>query len=958
MAPPIRPAGYPAQGYGYGGGADTQRENPPSNNLWIGNVSQDVSEVELKALFEKYGKIDSVTSYSSRNYAFVQFKETEEARSAKLGLQGFFFHGNPLKIEFAKPAKPCKSLWVAGISQSVSKEELENEFLKFGKIQEFRFLRDRNTAYVDYVALEDATQALKTMNGKRIGGAHIRVDYLRSQSSKRELGPDAKEGQFPGRNMWMGHDSMSNYSDPNLAGSKRKNQFIPAGSQYGDAPLSKVLWIRYPPPVVIEEDMLHNALILFGEIERIKTFSDKNYAFVEFRSVEEARRAKEGLQGKLFNDPRILIEYFNGEFPGGRGQMSDYVLQPGQMDILGLNHPVLLGNNPGHPPSLGIRGPELYVRPPLGPHNSFEPAVHGPEFIDLAAGHKLQNPSPTSLMGGPSWKRLSPPSGIVSSPSAGSNVPNRYGSGTWDVFDANQFQRDPKRSRYETALPSERTELDEPYGPPLVRSSGASGSLTRGIPGGLGQRHAESDCIWRGLIAKGGTPVCHARCVAVGEGLASDIPEVVNCSARTGLDLLSKHYEDATGFDLVFFLPDSEEDFASYTEFLRYLGSKDRAGVAKFDDGTTLFLVPPSDFLTKVLKVSGPERLYGVVLKFAQVAPSSAAINPRSIHPPYADPHKLSVPQTGYGANQSEERISPLDNSRVLPEDRKMPPKAHIPVTGSFPAHSIPPTTVATQAGLALTPELIATLTSLLPSNNSSFGLQTASLLQTTSTLGAASHVASGPDNVAHWKHEQRALDQNNQLVQQLGNQNNPQLQHLQAAQAAPVVANATSHFHQMYNPSSQMNEHTINMAQGAASSKPMAPVMQGGQVSVAPDVNQYYLQGVSQDALRNQGMDNGKDDQRLYNPSIVQQQAYPVASSNQLSGAPQPYMPLPSEVETAHQSQPPQSAAPFGATQESAETEADKNERYKTTLLFAANLLSRIHQPSGNQPGQGAGSH
>lgn len=82
-------------------------------------------------------------------------------------------------------AKPCKSLWVAGISQSVSKEELENEFLRFGKIQEFRFLRDRNTAYVDYVGLEDATQALKSMNGKRIGGAQIRVDYLRSQSSKR-----------------------------------------------------------------------------------------------------------------------------------------------------------------------------------------------------------------------------------------------------------------------------------------------------------------------------------------------------------------------------------------------------------------------------------------------------------------------------------------------------------------------------------------------------------------------------------------------------------------------------------------------------------------------------------------------------------------------------------------------------------------------------------------------------
>lgn len=38
-----------------------------------------------------------------------------------------------------------------------------------------------------------------------------------------ELGPDAKEGQFPGRNMWMGHDSLNNYSDPGLTGAKRKN---------------------------------------------------------------------------------------------------------------------------------------------------------------------------------------------------------------------------------------------------------------------------------------------------------------------------------------------------------------------------------------------------------------------------------------------------------------------------------------------------------------------------------------------------------------------------------------------------------------------------------------------------------------------------------------------------------------------------------------------------------------
>lgn len=302
--------------------------------------------------------------------------------------------------------------------------------------------------------------------------------------------------------------------------------FLPVGPHYGDAPLSKVLWIRHPPSVIIEDDMLHNAMILFGEIERIKTFSDKSYAFVEFRSVEEARCAKEGLQGKLFNDPRISIEYYSGEFPGVRGQAGEFPFPTVQIDVLGgLNLPALLDNNPGCPPSLGIRGPDLCMRPHMGPHSSFEPAHHGPELIDVAAVHKMPKPSSQTLVGGPTWGRSSPTPGVGSSPSASFSVPNRSTSGAWDVFDANQLQRESKKSRFDAALPPERTEnqgLDEQYGLHTLSSAGASGSLTRASTG-LGQRRAESDCIWRGLIAKGGTPVCRARCVPVGDGLGGDM---------------------------------------------------------------------------------------------------------------------------------------------------------------------------------------------------------------------------------------------------------------------------------------------------------------------------------------------------------------------------------------------------------------------------------------------------
>lgn len=76
-------------------------------------------------------------------------------------------------------------LWVGGISASVTKEELEKEFSKYGKMEDFVFLPNRNSAMVDYATLEDAISAHKSLNGKVLGGEELCVDYQRSQPSRR-----------------------------------------------------------------------------------------------------------------------------------------------------------------------------------------------------------------------------------------------------------------------------------------------------------------------------------------------------------------------------------------------------------------------------------------------------------------------------------------------------------------------------------------------------------------------------------------------------------------------------------------------------------------------------------------------------------------------------------------------------------------------------------------------------
>lgn len=414
-------------------------------------------------------------------------------------------------------------------------------------------------------------------------------------------------------------------------------------------------------------------------------------------------------------------------------------------------------------------------------------------------------------------------------------------------------------------------------------------------------------------------------------------PDVVNCSARTGLDMLTKHYSDAIGFSIVYFLPDSEADFASYTEFLRYLGAKNRAGVAKFDDGTTLFLVPPSDFLTRVLNVAGPERLYGVVLDFPQAAPSTAAIQSQ-----YGDVrHQAS--QIGSNMMTREENTLQVGYNRTLHNGVKPPLKTLSPPSSSVPINN----GAVSQPPFSFTPELIATLASLLPSNGTLVSSENQLMQSATSTLGGA-HVAPSPNKglTQVWTNERQMPEQSGHVVQHLNNHFHNQAQFVPPNQAY-VPSSSTPNFlvQGAYN---QMQERAFNLPQQVSvSSRPIpSAVSSQGQVSVSSQVEQQHPLAGSHDPVT------------LYGSSMLQQATYPVSSANEVNG---------SQMAQLHTMQPASGTDPsnqvlqlptplHGAGQETSETEEEKNRRYQTTLMFAANLLSKVKQP-GNHAAHGPGN-
>ncbi|NLI15544.1 MAG: RNA-binding protein [candidate division Zixibacteria bacterium] len=78
-------------------------------DIYVGNLSYQTTEDELKSTFEQFGQVASVRivkdkfSGDSKGYGFVEMGSKEEAAAAISGLDGKELNGRTLKVNEARP---------------------------------------------------------------------------------------------------------------------------------------------------------------------------------------------------------------------------------------------------------------------------------------------------------------------------------------------------------------------------------------------------------------------------------------------------------------------------------------------------------------------------------------------------------------------------------------------------------------------------------------------------------------------------------------------------------------------------------------------------------------------------------------------------------------------------------------------------------------------------------------
>lgn len=78
-------------------------------NIYVGNLSRDVTDNDLQKAFEAFGRVISVTiikdkfSGQSKGFGFVGMPNKNEAQSAIAGMSGKTFMGRVLNVNEARP---------------------------------------------------------------------------------------------------------------------------------------------------------------------------------------------------------------------------------------------------------------------------------------------------------------------------------------------------------------------------------------------------------------------------------------------------------------------------------------------------------------------------------------------------------------------------------------------------------------------------------------------------------------------------------------------------------------------------------------------------------------------------------------------------------------------------------------------------------------------------------------
>jgi len=148
-------AGQELGSQGESSGRSTPNSDSAPGKLFVGGLSWQTSQEKLREYFGQFGSVTDVLvmkdpiTQRSRGFGFITFA-TPEAVDRVLSVPSHSLDGKKIDPKHATPkskskANKTKKIFVGGVSQETSAEEVKAYFNQFGKVEEAVMLMDQQT---------------------------------------------------------------------------------------------------------------------------------------------------------------------------------------------------------------------------------------------------------------------------------------------------------------------------------------------------------------------------------------------------------------------------------------------------------------------------------------------------------------------------------------------------------------------------------------------------------------------------------------------------------------------------------------------------------------------------------------------------------------------------------------------------------------------------------------------
>ncbi|XP_035681614.1 APOBEC1 complementation factor-like [Branchiostoma floridae] len=242
--------------------------------VFVGKIPRDLFEDELVPVFESIGKIYELRlmmdfNGNNRGYAFVMYTSRDDAKRAVKQLNNYEIRKGRL-LGVCPSVDNCR-LFVGGIPKNKKKHEILEEMSKVTE------------GVVDVIVYPSATD--KTKNR---GFAFVEYESHRAAAM-------ARRKLIPGRIQLWGHQIAVDWAEPEVEVDEDIMKSV------------KVLYVRNLLLTTTEESLKESFenVVSPGSVERVKKIRD--YAFVHFKTREEAVKAMNATNGQLIDGCQVEV---------------------------------------------------------------------------------------------------------------------------------------------------------------------------------------------------------------------------------------------------------------------------------------------------------------------------------------------------------------------------------------------------------------------------------------------------------------------------------------------------------------------------------------------------------------------------------------------------------------------------------------------------------------------------